>query len=217
MYTFIDNYFQSEYNRYYDLKEQGMKKDANITLENLMDYFDNLESSVQKGICYELCMLYLDEKKISELQFPLSHRITKIIEADCADNKMPQLRWYYQLTGDKSALEKAYKCEPEDINTIKLRLDSFLYELWYGSHHMPYCCLIDKDKSEILLRNVKEMLEKYEDYDYREEYEHYQQLYSDWWKFEKEQSAKGFLEWCVKNKRNYDWVQEYNFGKEFEE
>lgn len=66
-----------------------------------MEYFDSLDDKAKRSICYELCRLYLETKEISELQFPLLHRIIAILAMDCEENKMPQMRWYYQLTGDK--------------------------------------------------------------------------------------------------------------------
>ena len=215
MYLFDDEFFKKEYNSYYDLREKGLKKEANEKLEELMEYFDSLDDDMKRSICYKMCRLYLDTKEISELQFPFSHRIIAILAMDCEENKMPQMRWYYQLTGDKKMLKKAFEQKKDDEKTIHLMVESFLYELWNGAHHMPYCCLIEKDKSDELLDNLRTILESCElPDDIKKEYEYYFNLYSDWWRFDKDLSTKGFLEWCVKNKRDYDWVKEYCFDKD---
>ena len=158
-----------------------------------MEYFDALDDEVKRNICYELCRLYLETKEIFELQFPLSHRIIAILAMDCEQNKMPQMRWYYQLTGDKKMLKRAFELKKDDEKTIYLMVESLLYELWNGAHHMPYCCLIEKDRSDELLSNLKGILDAYGvPNDVNEEYEYYLNLYSDWWRFDKDLSAKGF-------------------------
>lgn len=215
MYSFDDDFFKTEYNNYYDLREKGLKKEANKKLEELMEYFDSLDDKAKRSICYELCRLYLETKEISELQFPLLHRIIAILAMDCEENKMPQMRWYYQLTGDKKMLKRAFEQKKDDEITIHLMVESLLYELWNGALHMPYCCLLEKEKSDTLLNKLREILDSNDLSDeVIEEFEYYSNLYSDWWKFDKDLSAKGFLEWCVKNKRDYKWVKEYCFDKD---
>lgn len=214
MYLFHDRLFEEGYNKYYEMRSSGLKKQANEELERLMNYFDSLSHKTKSEICYELCTLYLDEKAILEIQFPLSHRITEILAEDCHENKIPQLRWYYQLTGDKTMLIKAMEQNNRDERTVNLMVDAILYDLWFGSHHMPYCCLLDHEKSDRLLKMVEEIsgYMKLSD-EVMEEYNYYLNLYNDWWTFEKEQSSKGFLDWCVKHKRKYDWVLQYCYNK----
>ena len=208
MYNYKDSYYSNEYERYDKARVKGVKKQANKILENLMLYFDGLDADSKKAICHEFCILRFEKGQIDGFQFFLSTRIIKYLEDSCLQNQMPHLRWYYQMTGESEYIMKAYNHPECDERTIKYLCECYFDPLWHGSHHFPDHCLIEKEESRALLNRVQSFIQKHASVLNKEaeEYYHYEQLYSDWWTYESENTKCSFEEWCKKHNREYEWL-----------
>ena len=216
MLRFNDEFFTSEFDRYLEVREAGLKKEGNKILEKLMLYFDELDEDIKTEICEEFCILCFEKSKMKEreIQFFLSQRIIKILEKACDENKMPHLRWYYQMTRNGDALERAYKHELCDEKTAGLLVGEYLGVLWHGCHHFPDYCLISREYCDYLLDKISEIIQKHGLGDVVEkEYLYYKELFSEWWTWEAEDAEEGFGEWCVSKGKRYKWVQAFYFSK----
>jgi len=213
MYKFNDSFFENEYNRYLEIKDKGLKKQANKILENLMLYFDNLDTEIKNAICEEFCILRFEKEVIQDFQFFLSTRILEFLRDACLQNIMPHLRWYYQMTGDFELLEKTYNHLGCDDETIKSMCNYYLNYLWHGSHHFPEYCLIEKEESCDLLRKVQTLIQKHGSIlkEETEDYLHFEQIYGDWWTYKYENPNYSFDEWCIEHNRKYSWVAAYYY------
>lgn len=212
LFRFNDMYFSEMFHHYQVTRSKGLKKQGNKMLEELMLYFDQLSQEDKEAICYELCRLR-EKGELKTLQYPLSRRVCDILRKDCQENKMPQLRWYYEITNDTEILEKAYHHPDCDDMTVKLMGDYYLYYLWYGSHHMPdYCLLENEQESSRVLQQLSDLIKKHNPLEFTKEYLYYRQLYSDWWLYQLGKYTYSFAEWCTQHNRNYTWIKAYYYN-----
>lgn len=86
---------------------KGLKKQANKLLFEFADNFKkNVPQSDGDEILYRFCREILEEGKFPEfrgyglrLPFQLSGLVFDYLMRECEKNKMPQMRWEYQLFG----------------------------------------------------------------------------------------------------------------------
>ncbi|MCL2148028.1 MAG: hypothetical protein FWH47_03530 [Methanomassiliicoccaceae archaeon] len=212
MHEFKDGFFTSEYDRYMEARGGGMKKEGNRILEGLMRYFDGLGAEDKADICDRLCDLRFEKGEIDDFQFFLSKRIVEFLDAVCAEDRMPHLRWHYQMTGDVGMLERAYGHEMCDRRTAELLCRHYLDALYFGSHHFPDCCLTDEGHSGRLLGTVGDIIGGHGLSELEGDYLYYKGLYADWWAWESEKSGRPFDEWCAERGRDYSWTRTYSYG-----
>lgn len=212
MHDFGDEFFSHEYERYAQARDKGLRKQANAMLEKLMLYFDGLDESARETICGEFCALRFEEGKMRDFQFFLSQRIEKFLEGACAKNRMPHLRWYYQLARDYAMLEKAYAHAQRDEKTVELMLGACFSDLWYGAHHFSEYCLFDKETCERSLEETGRLVREHNPGEkLQESYLRYKAMYSDWWAYKAENPDYDFREWCARQGRKYKWVAAYYY------
>ena len=125
--------------------------------------------------------------------------------SECLENKMPQLRWFYELyKNDKfgvnyarNMLEKAYLSEKCDTKTVELFFYMWIEILAWGSHHFPNGCLITKEAMENAVKQCKKIIsEKDVNEKFRKQLEYFETLYICYYQFEEDNRTKTFEDYC---------------------
>lgn len=145
---------------YRALFEKGLKKRANALLFKFAEDFKaNVGVAEADGILFRFCREYLDEKSLPFADRPLPFQLTGLlheyIARECDKNKMPQLRWAFQLFGryynphdpknerDPAAILKRAYLHPDcDQKTVDLYFNEQVEWLYWGAHHFPDGCII---------------------------------------------------------------------------
>ena len=133
--------FIAEVKKYWDLRSKGLKKQGN---RFLFQFTEKFKREVPEGeadeILFQFCREYIDEQKFPgdhlprrHLPFQLTELLNSYFNRECAKNKMPQMRWAFQIFGeyynphetreeDKPyhILERAYAHEKCDQQTVDL-------------------------------------------------------------------------------------------------
>lgn len=152
---------------YADLYQKGLKKKANQFLQNfLLDFEKETPLEEREKVYFALCQGILESDALAWLckrgnrQVPywLNIRLRDYLYDACEQNKMPQLRWFYQLysryriDADVSAfydaypiLVQAYHHHECDQQTVDLIFDAHLENLYWGAHHLPDGLIISAD------------------------------------------------------------------------
>lgn len=175
-------------------------------LNNLIEYVDNLENEGIEKFVYYLCDLKFEKNINLIFQQPFALKVIfPVLFKSIENRQMPQLRWLYQLEMyDPIAIERieeklgsdsklailqlANKIEPNDLQTVKLLLDYYLYFLWFGSHHMPEGILTNKIEVEQTKNEIQNLFSAYcnsgiIDDQLIRNYTYYVELYNDWFLF----------------------------------
>lgn len=156
--------FTAGIGEYKALFDKGLKKQANKLLFEFTDKFRaNVPMAEGDEILCRFCREFLDEGKFTEfrifgspnLPYQLTGLIHDCLKRECELNKMPQMRWQYQIFGkyyDPHAsqgeerpyfiLERAYEHPECDQMTVDLYFTAQLDELGFGAHHFPEGCCI---------------------------------------------------------------------------
>lgn len=158
--------FDSGLTHYIDLYKKGLKKQANQSLSDFIHTFvSSLEekalSDVLERFCLELCDVkqytFLFERGNGNLPYELSRIIWKYLKAQCTLQRMPHMRWAFQIYGNtynpfnpnwdvnmNDLLKKAYMHEQCDQETVNLYFGQQIYQLEWGAHHFPEGCIITR-------------------------------------------------------------------------
>lgn len=235
--NYPDNNITKIWSEYQEKRNLGLKKEANKTLNKLIAYILNLNNEKQSKFVDYICSKKFEEEEEFHLQFPLVSKVIFPHLLSAIDQKkMPQIRWLYQLKfyqdyairlieekvgtefSDEKILKLANQISPNDEKTIKLLLDLYFDSLWYGSHHFPEFILLNKKIVIQILSDLKSIIKKYCDSelinnDLIADYEYYEKLYYDWFKFTESKEDLNFEEWCKKNNKNYTWVKSYYYER----
>lgn len=212
------NEFILKINKYWDLRSKGLKKQANSFLYGFVEYFKkNVSVEDEDKIFYQFCREYLDELKFPGEDLPrrcLPFQIIELLHSyfcrECIKNKMPQLRWAYQIYGNGfnpdnsmyndgsyNILQKAYIHEECDQQTVDFYFNEQINFLWLGQHHFPEACLITREEFEntvnlidkIILENPVEPL-------LVEEFKYYANLYNIYFDWHSNGRKGSFYEIC---------------------
>lgn len=210
--------FIGEIKKYWDLRQQGLKKQANCFLFEFTDGFKkNVSEENADEILFQFCREYIDELKFPGDALPRRHlpfQITEILNGylrrECEKQKMPQMRWMYQIFGnyynphDKEhtndpyhILELAYTHEECDQETVNLYFNEQVESLWWGQHHFPEGCLITKeDFNNIVQRANRILSEKSVDASLVESFRYYEKLYKIYFDWVENGREPDFYEIC---------------------
>lgn len=187
--------FLAAVGEYWELFGKGLKKQANKLLFEFAEGFrKNVPEDNADGLLYQFCWDYLEEKKFPaqrSLPFQLTGLLFDYLNRECERNKMPQLRWAFQLfgkyynphdpkneTNPYYILEKAYAHPNCDQKTVDLYFNEQVDWLYWGAHHFPEGCIIAKDSYEYTVKTAEKILsEKPVDPALVEEFRYYKKLY----------------------------------------
>lgn len=212
------NEFITEIKKYWDYRDKGLKKQANSFLFDFTDKFKKeADECNADNILFQFCHEYIDELKFPGENLPRRHipfQLTQILYSyltrECTKNKMPQMRWTFQLFGKYynphdpkcenntyHILECAYMHEQCDQETVDLYFNEQVDFLWYGQHHFPYYCLISHDAFEQTINTANKIIsEKPVRQELIEEFEYYVKLYEIFFNWQNGGRNGDFYELC---------------------
>lgn len=210
--------FIAEVKKYWDLRSKGLKKQGN---RFLFQFTEKFKREVPEGeadeILFQFCREYIDEQKFPgdhlprrHLPFQLTELLNSYFNRECAKNKMPQMRWAFQIfgeyynpheTGEEDKpyhiLERAYAHEKCDQQTVDLFFNAQVGTLWWGQHHFPEGCLITREEFESTQKTADRiLLEKPVDVGLVEEYQYYVKLYQSYFEWEETGRTGDFCQLC---------------------
>lgn len=200
---------------YYRIYDKGLKKQANKYIEDFVKTISTWECHSLKNVLFrfakELCddkcydFMKLGKRGNGRIPYALDVYLRDYLYSECLDNKMPQLRWFYELyRNDKfgveyatGMLEKAYHHESCDEKTVELLFDSWIEILAWGAHHFPEGCIITKDAMENAVKQCKKIIsERKVAENLKAKLQYFELLYSCYYRFEEEGRKKAFEEYC---------------------
>lgn len=233
------NYFDEEitklWNDYASNRNKGLKKIANQKLRDMISFI-NLKNSYEiKQFVDFICIERFEKESIKDFQQPLiEDLILPILIEGVEAEKMPYLRWIYQLKlysnsnnknidkieyyNSEEILIKANSLDSNDIKTIILLINRYIDQLWFGSHHFPEYILAEKEYVDELLNKSAKLIEKHKEKSdilsgMIKDIEYYKDLYESWFKYKSECLKISFTEWCVINNKSYSWVKTFYYDK----
>ena len=212
--------------KYFELYDKGLKKQANIYIK---DYVSNFERSVPENerdeIIFSFCREMLDEEKYKKftqrgngsLPYELNKLLWNYLKHQCELEKMPQMRWTFQLFGKNynpfdpnreiinpyKILERAYNHKDCDNQTVDLYFSEQLEWLEWGAHHFPNGCIITKESYDKAVETAEKIIfENYVSPELKKRLVNMKKLYQCFYDFKKnggdfykicEDSGIGFL------------------------
>lgn len=214
--------FKSGVDEYIELVDKGLKKQANKLLFEFADRFKaNVPENEADVILYQFCRDILEEggypkfrefgfRGTYQLPFQLSGLVFDYLMRECGRNKMPQMRWEYQLFGKYynphdpknehspyEILERAYDHPDCDQMTVDLYFNAQLDELGFGAHHFPDGCCISREYYGECVGICEKILAEKEVHDgLAAEYRYYKALYELWYKWNDGGRSGDFDELC---------------------
>lgn len=184
---------------YWELFEKGLKKQANKLLFKFAeDFKDNVSQERADELLCRFCRDYIDGDRFDDhkrfglsLPFQLTGLLNDYLDRECKKEKMPQMRWAFQLFGryynphdpknesDPAAiLKKAYEHPECDQQTVDLYFNEQVEWLYWGSHHFPDGCIIARESYRETVDTAEKILsEKAVDPALVDEFNYYVRLY----------------------------------------
>lgn len=227
--------FITEIQKYWDLRSKGLKKKANLFLFEFTGHFkEGVSESEADDILFQFCREYIDEMNFPGTNLPRRHlpfQITELINSylirECEKNKMPQMRWMFQLFGNYYnphdpkcehnpyyILEQAYKHEQCDQQTVELYFGEQVNHLWFGQHHFPEGCIITKDDFEHTVGTANRIFsEKSVNPSLVAEFEYYVKLYHIYFKWEENGRSGDFYEMCNNEGMEYKEIATFYYTR----
>ncbi len=220
--------FITEIEKYWDLRSNGLKKQANSFLFDFTAHFKaDVPEYEADEILFQFCREYLDEIKFPGTHLPRRHlpfQLTELLNSylirECEKNKMPQMRWTFQIFGKYynphdpnceqnpySILERAYAHEQCDQQTIDLYFGELVNHLWWGQHHFPEGCIITKASFEETVCTANKILsEKPVPSSLVSEFKYYVKLYHIYFSWVENNWKEDFYELCSNEGIDYEKV-----------
>lgn len=210
--------FVTEIKKYWELRSQGLKKQANRFLFQFTEHFKkDISRDEADDILFHFCRDYIDEIKFPgenlprrHVPFQLSELLYHYFNRECEENKMPQMRWAFQIfgkyynpggpEGEKNPyyiLEKAYAHDQCDQQTVDAYFGEQVDVLWWGQHHFPEGCLITRKEFEDTVEMAKKILsENSVEQGLAEDFAYYEKLYHIYFDWEKQGKKGDFYQLC---------------------
>lgn len=231
--------FKAGVDGYIELVDKGLKKQANKALFAFADNFKaNVSEAEANGILYQFCRDILEDggypkfqqfgfRGTAQLPFQLSGLVFDYLIRECERNKMPQMRWEYQLFGkyynphDREnehspyeILERAYAHPECDQLTADLYFDAQLNELGFGAHHFPEGCCISREYYEECVGICEKILsEKAVPSEMEQEYRDYKKLYELFYSWNDNGRVGRFDELCHNAGLDFAPVEAFYYTK----
>ena len=218
--------FVTEIKKYWELRRQGLKKQANRFLFQFTEHFKkDISRDEADDILFQFCRDYIDEIKFPgenlprrHIPFQISELLYDYLRRECEENKMPQMRWAFQIFGKYYnskepegeqnpyyILEKAYAHDQCDQQTVDLYFGEQVEVLWWGQHHFPEVCLISREDFEDTVGTANKILrEKSVDKSLVEDFDYYVKLYHIFFDWEEKGREGGFSWLCEKEGLNFE-------------
>lgn len=227
--------FITEIKKYRDLRSKGLKKQANRFLFDFTEHFKREVSEDNADeILFQFCREYIDELKFPGDNLPRHHipfQITELLNSyfirECEKNKMPQMRWTYQILGKYfnphdpgrehnpyHILERAYAHEKCDQQTVDLYFSEQVEYLWWGQHHFPEGCIITREEFEETVQTANKILsEKQVNPSQIADFEYYVKLYHIYFDWQESGRDGDFFELCKAEGLEYEPIPTFYYNE----
>ena len=222
--------FKNRISIYMELFEKGLKKQANEEMRMLVNYINTLPENDIDTIMYrflsEYCDLniwnFLKKRGNADIPFELKKCIRLWLQPKCDDNKMPELRWYYEMyhndpVGHQIAveyLEKAYLSDKCDQKTVDMLFDSYLDVLGWGAHHFPEGCIIASSVKEDCIQNCENILNENNVSEHlANEFQYYRKLYECYDCYVKDGRTGDFDTYLAESDIDYYYNKAFYYSK----
>lgn len=227
--------FITEIQKYWDLREKGLKKQANEFLFSFTNHFkEHVSDSDADVILFQFCREYIDELKFPgehlprrHLPFQMTELLNDYLNRECKKDKMPQMRWAFQIFGGSynphdpkcehnpyHILERAYAHEKCDQQTVDLYFSEQVDFLWWGQHHFPEGCIITQEAFHQTVCTANRILaEKRVDLELVASFEYYVKLYHIYFDWQAKGGKGSFYEQCQKEGIEYKRIPTIYYQK----
>lgn len=223
--------FISEIQKYWELWDRGLKKQANRFLFAFTGRFKvEVSGSEWDNILFRFCRDYIDEGKFPDrnLPFQITELLNRYLIQECEKNKMPQMRWAFQIFGKHwnphdpdgrlnpyNILERAYAHEQCDQQTVDLYFGEQVDCLWWGQHHFPEGCLIEQSEFEETVQTAKKILAEHDvEPSLVAEFDEYVKLYGIYFEWKENGRNGDFYELCRNAGLEYRGLPAYYFREQ---
>lgn len=205
---------QKGLNDYCKLWEQGLKKQANAVIREIMKYYDTLSEDIHKEfisiVCTEICDNNVELFQDYALPYEVSIRLEKELFPFVNQGVLPQALWHCKLFGDLDETISIYRKNKDDFKTAEIlmfRLISFLY---FGAHHFPeYSCLENVSELDEAEELGEEILKNHDmDIETQQEFRYYiklHRLFNSW------DSEGDFALLCRRNGLEFNEIAAYYY------
>lgn len=231
--------FKAGVDEYIELVDKGLKKQAN---KRLFEFTDRFRANVPEDEADDILCLFCHDiledggypkfrefgfRGTTQLPFQLSGLVFDYLIRECGRNKMPQMRWEYQLFGKYynphgqnnqhspyEILERAYNHPECDQLTVDLYFDAQLNELGFGAHHFPDGCCIARETYEECVSVCEKILsEKTVSEEMQLEFHDYKTLYELFYNWSDNGRQENFAEICRNAGLNFSPVEAFYYTK----
>ena len=205
---------------YYDLYNKGLKKKANQYIDDFVRKLSELDIKSLSSVLYlfseELCDGGKYEKYTrgnGRIPYSLDNLLRNYLYAQAMENKMPQLRWYYQLykhdrVGHQYAfdmLKKAYAHDKCDKQTVDLLFAAYIEKLAWAAHHFPEGCIMERVEVASTINECKSIMNTgMVEERLLDDFEYFKKLYTCYYKYVDEGRTKDFDTYCAKEGIAFD-------------
>ncbi len=228
------NEFLAGIGEYRGLFEKGLKKQANKHLFKFAeDFKTNVSEAEADGILFCFCREYFDQKALpsalthDQLPFQLTELLNDYLNRECSKEKMPQMRWAFQLYGRYynphdpqnehdpfDILKKAYEHPECDQKTVDLYFNEQVEWLYWGAHHFPDSCIISRESYRETVKTAEKILsEKTVAPALIEEFSYYVGLYELFYEWSDSGRKGDFEELCEKSGHKFHAVKAFYYKK----
>lgn len=227
--------FITEIQKYWDLREKGLKKQANKFLFAFTRHFkEHVSISDADVILFQFCREYIDELKFPgdhlprrHLPFQMTELLNDYLNRECEKDKMPQMRWTFQIFGERYnphdpkrehnpyyILERAYAHRECDQQTVDLYFGQQVDFLWWGQHHFPEGCIITQEEFHHTVCTANQILsEKRVDPGLVASFEYYVKLYHIYFEWQAKGRMGSFYERCKMEGIEYKGIPAFYYQK----
>lgn len=228
--TYVE--FLSGIGEYSVFFEKGLKKQANKLLFKFAEDFKaNVGEAEADEILFRFCREYLDEKCLpfadKDLPFQITELLNDYISRESEKNKMPHLRWAFQLFGKYrnphdpnnehdplASLKKAYYHPKCDQLTAELYFNEQIEWLDWGAHHFPDCCIIARDSYITTVEEAEKILkEKKIKPELTAKFRYYVTLYKLFYEWSDSGRKEDFAKLCEKAGLEFHTVKAFYYKK----
>lgn len=168
--------FSKYITEYGDLFLSGLKKQANILLDNAVKELNELSQNARNEILGKFISDLVDDHSFDfllyrgncALPFALQEPLHNYLYPRCEKQIMPDLRYYFTLfKNDKNRREKAYsflddafESNNADTKTYQLVFEKNIWALQFGVHELPAGLLITKEEFTEIVRQCEIIIKK---------------------------------------------------------
>jgi len=232
METLPPSMIANEWSRYVQLRESGLKKQANQALLTAIEKIEKSQSTEVKEFLLSLCDVGLGQRPEQRIQHPIYARcILPLLLNGLKENSAREITYIirsrycgfakevYNAIGDidsKDLLRAALISDPNNTDVINLLVKNYVEDLYFGAHHLPEALIVDLGYAQELLQESADFISRHR---YQvsaqliEEYKYYSALYSDYAEWESSRGTLDFAAWCTLHKREYTWVTAVYYDK----